>query len=448
MGTLSLNPQYLKTLFQPNGRLHHYSKATRENSPMKQSIATDKMHHCLHNLLFGNPKTGDKSLEYGQVFECADWQYLYTNKITQLDAMWQPAQGDRLLHLDYLQAIEEAPAQNIESRYLLILKDGQVCGGFVLQLVELDTAQQIRELRDLQDGTVLQRLRKRAAGIGKFKLLVLGNMLLTGEHGEWWRLPEKESAKARLAALKFLETVAKKEKAQVIMVKDLYERDPALEAQGFHPLDFQPSMHFTLNPQWKTFEDYLEAMTSKYRVRARKAQKSSTGLVFRELDLRQIELFQKDLYQLYRQVIDAADFNMITASEDYFYQMKRQLGADYSLCACFDRDRLLGFYTTIRNGKEIEANFIGFDVEANRQHQLYLNMLYCMVKQGIQVCCQEVGFARTAMEIKSSVGATSRRAYIYLRHVNFWINRLLPLAVRFVEPKTAWVPRNPFREEA
>ncbi len=415
---------------------------------MKQSIEVDKVHHCLYNLFFGNPQTGDKSLEYDQLLESAGWQYLYTNKIAHLHGLWEPEEGNRLVYPDYLQAIEDAPAQNIESRYLLILQNGKVCGGFVLQLVELDTSKQIRELRELKSGTFIQRLRKRAAGIGKFKLLVLGNMLLTGEHGEWWKLPDHEVQTARVATLQFLEKIAKKENARVIMVKDLYERDATLEARGFHPLDFQPSMHFALNPQWRTFEDYLEAMTSKYRVRARKAQKTSASLVFRELDLRQIELFQKDLYQLYRQVIDAADFNMTTASEDYFYQMKRQLGADYSLCACFDKDRLLGFYTTIRNGQEIEANFIGFDAEANRHYQLYLNMLYCMVKQGIQVCCQEVGFARTAMEIKSSVGATSKRAYIYMRHVNSWINRLLPFAVRFVEPKTAWVPRNPFREEA
>jgi hypothetical protein len=412
---------------------------------MKQSIEIDKVHQCLYSLFFGNPQTRDKSLEYGQVFEYAGWQYLYTNKIAQFDTLWQPVHESRLLQVDYLQAIEDAPAQNIESRYLLILQNGQVCGGFVLQLVELDTAQQVRELRELKNGTFIQRLRRQAAGIGKFKLLVLGNMLLTGEHGEWWTLPNSQVQAARGAALKFLEKIAKREQAQVIMVKDLYEQDTALELRGYHPLDFEPSMHLVLNPQWKTFEDYLEAMSSKYRVRARKAQKSSTSLVFRELDLRQIELFQKDLYCLYRQVIDAAEFNMTTASEDYFYQMKRHLGADYSLCACFDKDRLLGFYTTIRNGKEIEANFIGFDAEANRQHQLYLNMLYCMVNQGIQVCCQEVGFARTAMEIKSSVGATSRRAYIYLRHVNTWINRLLPYAVRFVAPKTEWIPRSPFR---
>ncbi|MBK6950002.1 MAG: hypothetical protein IPH16_19740 [Haliscomenobacter sp.] len=58
-----------------------------------------------------------------------------------------------------------------------------------------------------------------------------------------------------------------------------------------------------------------------------------------------------------------------------------------------------------------------------------------------------VVFARTALEIKSSVGAVARPARVYLAHVNPFLNCLLPYAVRLVEPKEEWTPRHPFREE-
>jgi Acetyltransferase (GNAT) domain len=383
---------------------------------------------------------------YDQTQDCAGWQFYYTQEIDKLDTYWAP-QNDRLQRVDYLKALENAPSSNLSPRYLLVSREGKVVGGLVLQVVLLDTAKQIRELRELQGGNLWQRLRRWAAGCGCFRMLVWGNTLLTGEHSEWWNLPENEIPAARHEVLRYLPRLAKTEGASVFLAKDHYAKDEALNHAGYHPIDFQPAMYFQLDPSWKNMQDYLDAMTSKYRVRARKAFQKAEGLVFRELDLRQIGLFQDDIYRLYMQIINAADFNLSAVAPSYFYQMKSQLGEDFQLCACFKQDQLLGFFTTFKNGDELEANFIGFEKEANREHQLYLNMLYRMVEKGIQERVKMIDFARTAMEIKSSVGAVAQQAYIYMRHRNKWLNQVLPMAVRFVEPKVEWVARNPFREE-
>lgn len=65
---------------------------------------------------------------------------------------------------------------------------------------------------------------------------------------------------------------------------------------------FQPNMVLPIQPSWRRFEDYLEAMSSKYRVRARRAVKKMDGLTRRELSETMVELEEKAMYALYREV--------------------------------------------------------------------------------------------------------------------------------------------------
>jgi predicted N-acyltransferase len=58
-------------------------------------------------------------------------------------------------------------------------------------------------------------------------------------------------------------------------------------------------MILNLDPNWKTFDDYLEDMKSKYRVRARKAMQKATNIkkvVFQEED---IATHRKVIHTLY-----------------------------------------------------------------------------------------------------------------------------------------------------
>ena len=73
------------------------------------------------------------------------------------------------------------------------------------------------------------------------------------------------------------------EHISLILVKDLDNS----RKNGLHPnlgndykeFSIQPKMILHLREDWTTFEDYLAAMTSKYRVRAKRAFKKGTFVV-------------------------------------------------------------------------------------------------------------------------------------------------------------------------
>jgi hypothetical protein len=77
---------------------------------------------------------------------------------------------------------------------------------------------------------------------------------------------------------------------------------------------------------------------------------------------------------------------------------------------------------------------------------LYLNMLYDMVTYSINKKFKKVVFARTALEIKSSIGATPLKMYGLMQHSNKLINKKLDRMFDLLEPKTEWQQRHPFKE--
>jgi len=215
--------------------------------------------------------------------------------------------------------------------------------------------------------------------------------------------------------------------------------------QGFHHFNVQPNMLLDIRPEWNSFEDYLASMSSKYRVRAKRAYKKSTDIEFREFGEEEIEQHLDKIYEYFIEVQKNAGFNLVYLKPTYFLELKRQLGDKYKLFGYFLEDRFIGFNTVIINHDELEAHFLGFDKEINVQHQLYLTMLYDKIKKAIKLGSKKIVFARTAMEIKSSVGATPKELCIYLRHENTLLNKVVSPIITLLNPEEKWVQRHPFK---
>jgi len=140
-----------------------------------------------------------------------------------------------------------------------------------------------------------------------------------------------------------------------------------------------------------------------------------------------------------------AGFNLVYLKPTYFLDLKHRLGDLYKLYGYYLNDRLIGFNTVILNHDELEAHFLGFDREYNMSHQLYLTMLYDKVKKAISFNKKRIVYARTALEIKSSVGAKPKDMCIYLRHENSLLNKVVSPIISVLNPQEKWVPRHPFK---
>ncbi|RMG82425.1 MAG: GNAT family N-acetyltransferase, partial [Bacteroidetes bacterium] len=385
------------------------------------------------------------------------------DSVENLPIDWEKAsfKSDVFLNRNYLRAVETAPPKGMRFNYLIFYKDGHPVGRAIFQITRFSAAESVQALHhDPAKHSIWWRIgqffKKMVARWAQFHLLVCGSSLLTGEYG----FDFDESVLSRAEKLALLNEAAEKTcdfychhkgmTVRGIFLKDL-EGDPVadheiLDDYKYHKFVFHPSMVFHVRPEWKSFEDYLAAISSKYRVRAKRAFKKGKALQKVELNLESLEILNADIYRLYKNVASQASFNMVTLSENYFLELKRLLKDDFRIFAYYLDDEFVGFYTTIDNGDELEAHFLGMDGAANRKTQLYLNMLFDMVRQVIEAGKERLVLARTAMEIKSSVGAVPEDMVGYIRAKQGLINFILPHVLELLRPKETWVPRQPFKE--
>ena len=207
----------------------------------------------------------------------------------------------------------------------------------------------------------------------------------------------------------------------------------------------QPNMVLALSNKWKTEQDYVNAMSKKYRTQFKRSRTKAMGIEKRELGLEEIKEQEDKLQELYLHVASNAPFNTFYLPKQHFSVLKEKLLSDFMLVGYFLDEQLIGFKTMIRNGEVLDTYFLGYDDSIQKEKMLYLNMLYDMTSHAIHNGFSKIIFGRTALEIKSSIGARPEEMVGLMKHSNKLINRFLPFFFNYLEPKTVWQERNPFQ---
>lgn len=385
------------------------------------------------------------------------------DSIAQVSGNWDQAAptSNIFLQSSYLNLLEKNAPTGMKFCYFLFYKNNQAIGVAIGQVQFFKADQNIKDTpTDTKTPcffTAIGRYIKNVvANKVEFYTLVCGNLLLTGEHGFYFK---EEGEIPMRAQFKIIEEALQKGKKfmktrgtniSATLVKDFCEDNRrethALAAQDFSEFTIQPNMTLDIRPHWKEQADYLSDMQSKYRVRAKRAFKKLQGVEKKEFNEERIKANSARLHELYMKIASNVGFNLLYLNENYLLALKQQYQDHFKLYGYYYEDRLIAFYTTIDNGEELEAHFLGFEKEFNRSKQVYLNILYDIVNVGIERQAKRVVFARTALEIKSSVGAVPEEMYCYFRHHSSISNRFLKPLFDYLSPEDEWVQRRPFKE--
>ncbi|MEO6038161.1 MAG: GNAT family N-acetyltransferase, partial [Saprospiraceae bacterium] len=307
-------------------------------------------------------------------------RYSFFRSIEAAGRAWDAAAPDDDLFLQrrYLSVVEAQPPIGMRFGYLVFYRGHEPLGVALCQIKFFKGDDNINELNIPSKDPcffngLAQWFKRWVAGKVASDILICGNLLLTGEHGYYFdhqKISRSDSAALLEKALDEVVTLMGREgvKMPVILVKDLapekqQEQGALLVEKGFIEFDIQPNM--VLDLPYHNFEEYLAAMSTKYRTRAKRAIKKLEGVERRELSLADIQRELPRIYQLYREVAKNAGFNMVDLNEHYLAALKRDLGEHFRMFGYYRDGELLAFYTTIRNGNELEAHFLGYDKASN-----------------------------------------------------------------------------------
>ncbi len=377
------------------------------------------------------------------------------NSYKQLPPEWDGfVLHDIFLQRAYFQSLEEASPDNISMKFVGVFKDESLVGIVIVQRVEL----YLKDIfRNETDSLFIKNFKNAVSKLLQGNLLVAGNLTHTGQHGLYFNLDEisyndflLQVYQAILQLKKEIKTTDKK-RIRMIMLKD-YFHDDAIHQESdlfiknqIHKVSAQPNMILEVKNHWTLFDDYLADLHKKYRDRYKTARKKAKNVQKRELEIEDIKENAALLHKLYKNVSDHAKVNTFILPENHFYNFKKNLNENFKVFGYYLDNKLIGFYTLILNGKTLETYFLGYNSEYQYKNQLYLNMLYDMVSFGIENNFSSVVYARTAMAIKSSVGAKPKKMFVYMKHTNWVMNMLLKYIFKLMNPKHNWQERHPFK---
>jgi predicted N-acyltransferase len=284
------------------------------------------------------------------------------------------------------------------------------------------------------------------------KLLICGNTFVSGEHGVF--IKENQDKKAIIKELAesinhFVNSDKKlKKQIDAFLVKDFTKESlpitDTLKKFSYHPFSVEPNMKLQLHENWRNFDDYLAAMKTKFRVKAKKAFKQSAAIKIKEVTLENIDKMLPEMTTLYEKVASNADFNLGVFNLETYRDLKKLFGENYILKSYFLDDKIVGFVSGIINQESLDAHFVGIDYQLNREYAIYQRMLYDYIEIAIDKKLKTINFGRTASEIKSSVGAVPQDLTMYLRHQKTIKNKILKLFLQRVQP-TPFQQKFPFK---
>jgi predicted N-acyltransferase len=204
-------------------------------------------------------------------------------------------------------------------------------------------------------------------------------------------------------------------------------------------------MIFELQKNWQNHEDYIAAFSKKYRDQYKRSHKKALEITTQDLSLEEILRQEERINELYHHVAKNAPFNTFFLAKNHFSTFKKQCGERFKLVGYYLEGKLVGFHTLLLNGTVLETYFLGYDDQVQKEKMLYLNMLYNMTKFGIENRFEKIIFGRTALEIKSSIGAEPIMMSGFIYHTNKWVNKLMSKIFPQLEPTLVWQQRHPFK---
>lgn len=359
-------------------------------------------------------------------------------------------QNNVFLSSTYLSALSKCWEGNLF--YILFFKGEEPIGISVLQYTYFVSGE-LKTHVDVEGGAgFVARVFGRQSR--QYPLIVCGSPFCTGPHGYVFNadISVEESMNALCYALTDVIHYLRKSnrETQAVVVKDFYPKDynalNELKECGFHTFAVDHHLKMPLDKQWNSFEDYLNALNTKFRTKAKAALKKLEGVevrIWNASDLKENETF---VQALYRNVYDRAEFAMEPLTVDFLVELKQVLKENMLIQAYYASNELIGYQIGLINHSELEAFLVGVDYEANATYSLYSNMLLSFVKWGIEKQCEEIAFGRTAGEIKSTFGAVPVEMRIALRHPGKLRNALLKLFFTKVHPGNE-SQRFPFKQE-
>lgn len=375
-------------------------------------------------------------------FSSGDFHVKVINQIRDEAGNWDDFHGNASpLHSRYLLALESAHPADMEFRYVFIYKDKLLVSSAYLQLVNYS------EKNFSGNGSIFTvPLLKLFFKLKKVRLLFCGNLFSL----DYPCLHFQEEYIAFEEVIAAIQKINALEKCQLLMLKEMNlpaEKIHILEQNGFRKYGEDMTMKLDVKSSWKSFDDYFNSLTKKYRKRLKVIRQSKQAISLRKIRAEELDSFLPRIGELFRKTAARQFLKMGIIDEKYFAAMQEAYGEKFYINGYFLNDNLIAFASHIIHSDNLEVHYIGIDYAYNETYSLYFNILYDGVEMAIASNMKSLELGRTAREAKACVGCKPSPSFDYLFVSNKFTNFLIGVFEKLFLDKMGdeWKNRNPFK---
>lgn len=364
--------------------------------------------------------------------------------IREIDStQWEQYVSKRFfLSYNYLQTLEVACPQ-LEYRYVVCTEDDEFLALCYFQIIPFYG----RNLEQyVPRSPLFQQLFNLTLGRIRTNLLVLGNVIFTCENG--FLITEKGKGREEDVLNNSINSVLGSFKTRPLgtMISENIQQvsSKLFCPKKFHEFRVEDRMELNLDGL-KTFDEYLNKLQSKYRVRLNKVLSLNKKTETFELTQSNFSQYRAALDSLFTNVLDNSKFKLTTLSIDYFYAFLQHVPR-FKMLGYVVEGKLVAFVSYFQLDTINEIHYIGLDYQYNKSHKIYNFILIDMIQKAFETHSPRVCFGRTAQELKSTLGAKPYSTLSSLKINQPILNMITPIFLNRMTPEI-WVPRQPFKND-
>jgi predicted N-acyltransferase len=184
------------------------------------------------------------------------------------------------------------------------------------------------------------------------------------------------------------------------------------------------------------FEQYLAALKAHYRQDIRRSKKKleKSGFTIARIaggpELEQ--MYSEEVHKLYLAVVERAESKLEILPREFFLTMAREFRESISFTYISNDERIVGFNWALRSGQAYRFMFCGIDYKLNEDAELYFNLMYAELDNGLKADVAAIEVGQTADLFKARLGCFQIPLAFYVKATIF--QGLLRRSARFLFP--------------
>ncbi len=192
--------------------------------------------------------------------------------------------------------------------------------------------------------------------------------------------------------------------------------------------------------KFESWESYTKSLRADYRRRIKHLSGPFSGIKMKQGGC---SGFDQQMYDQYLGVLKRSKGKLETLSLEFF----QNLPSGFYLTTYCDHDKLIGWFIS-RLSREKHYFFLGgIDYKLNRQYKTYFNILFEVLREGIDKKSPAIDLGQTAEIPKIRMGGTIIEKYMLGYHSNWIFRKLLFAGKSLLEYPAVFEKPRVFKEQ-